>query len=207
MQAGDSSSSKPWDLDLNRPDPHFPALKVVIAYQDTQAGKRAIQVFAHISSDHHLHHSQTQFDVRPWRFDFLADPLFFQSALAEAVEADIIVIAASQSSALPPAVKDWVTACFRARLGRRGAIIPFLPVGEEKNQNLDSDADPADASALQFLRDEAAKSGLTFLEPSTELATKTTPTSSQSYLAATPWYHLSPRSNTVSFDRQWGINE
>lgn len=178
---------------LNRvePDGAIAALRVVIAYEDIEAGKRAMRIFDHLSQDHQ---NEIEFEPQPWKFDFLGDPDFFQTALLDGRKADIVVIAMTESENLPTVVREWVSACFRDRRRHGGAVIALF--------GLEGQQFEAEPSSLEFLRSEARKAGLTLLEPSRNTASPRP--RSKSDLRGT--WQTTPR-NTAPFGRHWGINE
>jgi len=92
----------------------FPFPKVVVVYDDVSAGQHAIRVLANVFPEPE---DRLQLLPRFWRFDFLEDTDWFALALADASDADIIVIATSSNHGpdhfsrrldkILPATKAW----------------------------------------------------------------------------------------------------
>ncbi len=131
----------------------FPGLNVVIVYDDVSAGQHAMHVLA--SQGHDLH----DIDVRPrlWRFDFLEDPEWFALALADAINADMVVISTSAPNGLNPVVRNWIKLCLARKRGSGSAIVAlFGPAG-----NLDELESPR----YQFVQNTAREAGLDVFAP------------------------------------------
>lgn len=74
------------------------ALRVVIAYNDVAAGKRAMRVLADLGKGLG---EDIEFQPLPWSFDLLADMDWREVAAHDAVKADILIIATSSTNPLP----------------------------------------------------------------------------------------------------------
>src|SRR5690348_17788474 len=83
----------------------FPSFEVLLAYQDFSSGIRAKEFFDRLVRDHGR---LFRFLCHLWKFDVLLAPELGDQAVAEAADADMIVIATHAQTELPPAVKDWV---------------------------------------------------------------------------------------------------
>ncbi|HTL72265.1 MAG TPA: hypothetical protein VL863_03090 [bacterium] len=79
--------------------------KVLMVYEDLRAGLRGIQsinlLHEQMPPSHHLSTSL-------WRCCLLNDPLFSEKAAVEACEADLIILAAHGSGALPAEFHEWI---------------------------------------------------------------------------------------------------
>ena len=132
----------------------FPFPKVVVVYDDVPAGQHAIRVLANVF---HKPEDRLQLLPRFWRFDFLEETDWFALALADASDADIIVIATSSNDGLTISVEDWITTCLPRKRGSSAAVVALL--GPEQ------DIDGQDSPRLQFLEGAARKAGLDFFAP------------------------------------------
>jgi hypothetical protein len=128
--------------------------KVVIVYDDVPAGQHALRVLAKMFPEPY---DRLQLVPRLWRFDFLVDADWFYSALAEAADADIIVIATSSTHGLNFEVEKWINTCLPRKRGSQAAVIALL--GPE------GDTDGQDSSRLRFLQNAVQKAGLDFFAP------------------------------------------
>lgn len=107
-----------------------PSFEVVLAYQDFSSGLWAKEFFNRLVRDHGR---LFRFLCHLWKFDFLLAPGLSDQAVAEATDADMIVIATHNQTELPPVVKDWVELWLR-RTRTPGALVALLdglqpPVG------------------------------------------------------------------------------
>jgi hypothetical protein len=133
-------------------DAAFP--KVVVVYDDVPAGNHAIRVLARM-----FHEPEDKVALRPrlWRFDFLEDTDWLSMALADAVNADIVVISASSPRGLEPSLANWIELCMARKEGSAAAIVVLFGSPE----SLDGPASPR----LQFVEKAARKAGLDFFAP------------------------------------------
>jgi hypothetical protein len=158
-------------------------ITVIIAYDDLNAGRRAGQLFSSVAR-HGIR--DVQFRLQPWRFDFLADPDWNQFAVAEARQADLLVLAMAHSCDLPAAVQHWLTKWFDAKRGDHAALVALV--------ESDNDAVEGKFSTLQFLRHAAEDAGLDFFTPY-QPQTNILP-----YVAPQAFSYRKPY-------RHWGLNE
>jgi hypothetical protein len=145
-----TDGSKP-DADLTDTEQ---ALRVVIAYNDLAAGKRAMRVMADIGKGLG---DEIEFQPLPWSFDLLADLDWRDVAAHEAVNADILIIATSSASPLPPAVGRWAEAVISGKRGTSAAVVALF--GPEENP------DEAGSSRLEAIQAAAQRAGLSFFAP------------------------------------------
>jgi hypothetical protein len=82
-----------------------PSFEVVLAYQDFNSGIRAKEFFDRLVREHG---KLFRFLCHLWKFDFLLAPGLTGQAVANAADADMIVIAANNQTELPLNVKDWI---------------------------------------------------------------------------------------------------
>ena len=81
------------------------ALQVVIAYNDLAAGKRAMHVLVGMGkglADH------IEFRPFPWSFELVTDADWRDVVASDAVKADILILATSDTNPLPAEVMRWV---------------------------------------------------------------------------------------------------
>jgi hypothetical protein len=99
-----------------------PPFEVVLTYQDFHCGLRAKEFFNRLVRDHG---SLFRFLCHLWRFDFLSAPELSGQAIAEAVNADMIVIAARAQAELPALAKAWIER-WRREPRTSGALVALL---------------------------------------------------------------------------------
>jgi hypothetical protein len=128
---------------------------VVIAYDEATAAERAMRLFTELS---HEFGSDLRFRAYLWRFDLLGNPACDQFTLADGIRAHLLIISTSSDSELPIGVQRWVSGCLAGRSDRVRAIIALF--GEQGHVERD------DSPRLAFLREDAHKCDLDFLEPS-----------------------------------------
>jgi hypothetical protein len=131
-----------------------PFPKVVIVYDDVPAGQNALRALAKMFPEPP---ERIQLVPRLWRFDYLEYDDWFYSALADAADADIIVIATSSTFGLNFEVEKWINTCLPRKRGSNAAIIALL--GPEGN------ADGQDSPRFRFLQNTVQKAGLDFFAP------------------------------------------
>ena len=132
----------------------FPFPKVVVVYDDVPAGQHAVRMLANVFREPE---DRLQLLPRFWRFDFLEDTGWFALALADATDADIIVIATSSNHGLNISVEDWIKSCLPRKRGSSAAVVALL--GPEQGM------DTQDSPRLLFLKGAARKAGLDFFAP------------------------------------------
>lgn len=130
------------------------AVRVVIAYHDLAAGKRAMRVLADVAKGLG---DDVEFQPVPWSFDVLADVDWRSVAANDAVQADILIIATSDASPLPSAVGRWADAAINRKHGTAAAVVALF--GSEENP------DGAGSSRLEAIQLAAQRAGLDFFAP------------------------------------------
>lgn len=131
-----------------------PPLRVVIAYDDLAAGKRAMRVMTDLGKNFG---EDIQFEAIPWRFDLLADVDWRAVAASDAVRADILTIATSDAQPLPPAIGRWAEDAIDHKRGTAAAVVALF--GPEGNP------DGADSARLAAIQTAAQRAGLDFFAP------------------------------------------
>ena len=130
------------------------ALRVVIAYNDVAAGKRAMRVLADLGKGLG---DDIEFQPLPWSFDLLADMDWREVAAHDACNADILIIATSSASPLPPAVGRWAEAAISQKHGTAAAVVALF--GSDENP------DGAGSCRLEAIQTAARPAGLDFFAP------------------------------------------
>lgn len=133
------------------------ALRVVIAYNDLAAGKRAMRVMASLGNGLG---DDIELEPLPWSFDLLEDVDWRGVATRDAVNADIVIVATSDTRPLPPAVKLWVEEIVGRKRGLDAAVVALFGPAEKP--------DEIDSSRLGFIQSAARRAGLDFFAPGSE---------------------------------------
>lgn len=131
-----------------------PFPKAVVVYDDVPAGQNALRVLAKMFPEPY---DRLQLVPRFWRFDFLEDADWFYSALADAADADIIVIATSSTWGLNGAVERWINIGLPRKRGSNAAVVALL--------GLEGNTDGQDSPRLRFLQNAVQRAGLVFFAP------------------------------------------
>lgn len=141
-------------LNTGAPDQN-PSLRVVIAYDDVAAGKRAMRVLTNIAASTD---APIEFEPMPWPFNLLEDVDWYRVAASDVVKADILIIASSAKvGPLPSAVGRWTEAAIRQKQGTSAAVVALF--GPENYP--DDETSPR----VDSLRSAAAEAGLAFFTP------------------------------------------
>ncbi len=133
-------------------------MRVVIAYDDLTAGKRAMQVLFDIAKSMG---DAIEFEPVPWSFELLSDVNWREVAASEAVKADILIIASSGARPVPSEVARWTEAAIQQKQGTAAAVVALF--GSEENP--DRDGSPR----LEFIQKAAREAGLDFFAPARRL--------------------------------------
>lgn len=100
-----------------------PVFQVVIVYEDFAAGGRANEtcgfLMAQLGNDFELRSSM-------WKFEILRNPKLAEIAAAEAVQANVIIVAAHGSLPLPSEVRNWIELWVPLRERHPAALIALL---------------------------------------------------------------------------------
>jgi hypothetical protein len=108
-----------------------PPFKIVVAYEDFDAGLRAKEMLERLSQQL-IPEFEVSRDV--WKFELLGHPQLRKQAAREASEADMILIAARAESELLPHVTSWIDEWASNRNGRVAALVALLDQ-EQENEN------------------------------------------------------------------------
>jgi hypothetical protein len=129
-------------------------LKVVIAYEDIPAGRRAMSMLDRMA--------QAPLELEElfpslWQFDLLEDPDWRELATKDALKAAMIIISASSASDLPTTVREWIKVSLDQKQGATTAVVALLgPTG-----HLDDPASPR----IQYLKETTDQAGQEFFAP------------------------------------------
>ena len=134
--------------DVNHP------LRVVIAYDEVTAGKRAMRVMSDLGRELG---EAVEFQPLPWSFDLLADTDWAEVAADDAINAHILIITTSSADPLPPAVGRWAEAAISRKQGTAAAVVALF--GPEERP------DGHGSSRLEAIRTAARQAGLDFFAP------------------------------------------
>jgi hypothetical protein len=128
---------------------------IVILHDDVAAGQRALGSLATLVTRFHPNTAK----LRPqlWRFDLLQDADWFALALADAVNADMLVFATSSASGLPEAVENWLKLCLARKRNTDAAVVALLPAP--------GNPDEPESRYLQFVQGATRDAGLDFIAP------------------------------------------
>ena len=126
----------------------------VIAYDDLPAARRGIRVIADMAC---RGADDTMWRPLPWRFDFLEHPVCRELALADAINADLILISTESRKELPPAVETWIKTSLERKRGNHAAVVALLGPSEH--------LDEPGSARLQLVRQAAQVAGLDFFAP------------------------------------------
>ncbi len=130
------------------------SLRVVIAYEDLAAGKRAMSLISQLGKDFG---DDIQFEPLPWSFALLADVDWRTVAACDAVRADILIIATSAVGPLPVAIGRWAEDAIGGKRGTSAAVVALFGPDEYP--------DGVGSSRLEAIRRMAEGAGLDFFAP------------------------------------------
>jgi hypothetical protein len=130
------------------------ALRVVIAYNDLPAARRAMRMLADL--DKGLG-DDIEFQPSPWPFELIMDPGWREAALSDAIAADILILTTNAPGPLPLAVERWVEFVTSQKRGTDAAVVALF--GSEEN--------PEEIGSLRLaaIRTVAERTGLDFFAP------------------------------------------
>ena len=128
------------------------AFTAVIVYEDFAAAHRAMDTCKHLMSQLE---GDVEFRTSMWKFDLLRNIKLSQIAASDAIEADVIIIAASQNSDLTNEVKAWMESWIPAKRGQSAALVALLDFTNEDMRN--------SCLAHSFLKNAAATAGMDFI--------------------------------------------
>ena len=132
-----------------------PAFNVAILYDDTPAGHRAMRMVAALNAK--LSDAQLPLKPQLWRFDLLQDSEWFALALADAINADMLILSTSNAHGLPTKVESWLKLCIARKRGTNAAIVALLG----PDPHLDEQASPR----FRVVQGMARNANLDFFAP------------------------------------------
>jgi hypothetical protein len=97
-------------------------VRILIAYEDFETGKRAQQVCREITE---AARSDAAIIPDAWKFDLLKLPPMRKMAVQEAAKADLLVLAPQDGEALPSFVLNWIRQSFQ-HVPRRPKLLLVL---------------------------------------------------------------------------------
>ena len=136
------------------PDGTKSALRVVIAYGDLPAGKRTMRLLGTLSQGMA---GDLEFQPLPWSFEMLAESEWRDLATRDVVNADMLILATSDTRPIPSSVVHWVDTVIRRKQGSSAAVVALL--GQEE------DSDAATSTQLEAIQAAARQAGLAFFAP------------------------------------------
>src|SRR5262245_17652342 len=119
------------NLNLNRCEPARASahhtLKALLAYEDITVALQGQEVLRCLATE-----LKPAFELRSglWKFELLQDPELTEIATAEALEADMIIVATRGDTELPAPVASWIEGWVAEKRGDFGALIAVLGRGD-----------------------------------------------------------------------------
>jgi hypothetical protein len=128
--------------------------KIMVVYEDVPAGQNAVRLLAGMFQE-----PAEKLELRPqlWQFALLEDSGWFGKALADAINADVVVITTSAEHGMNKWVESWVRSCLQEKRGTTAAVVALLGPAES--------LDGPDSPRYQSLQDAVRKVGLEFFAP------------------------------------------
>lgn len=164
-------------------------------YEDFAAGRRANETCSFLLSQ-----LGDEFELRcgMWKFEILRNAKLAEMAAAEALEADVIIVAAHESSLLPIELTSWIDHWLPLRHERTTALIALI----------DGNLNPMRVTppAYSYLEEVAAKAKMDFLPQVIASSGVSVPSQSTGLppeARSAGLEELMPRTP----ERHWGINE
>lgn len=130
------------------------ACEVVVLYEDELSRDRARGVCERLARSFW---EQVEFEIGWWRFRYLADPDIGQADARAAAEADIVIVAAQASHALPAPVRNWLEKWVSHRAAHESVLVALI--GTEGGWAADQ------LPVCAYLRTVAQRAGMDFLAP------------------------------------------
>ena len=125
--------------------------RVLIAYADFALGEQAGSVGEFLRRQLE---DRCGFEVRFLKFKLLRNPKLNSSAVADAVGAEVIIIAVRQNEELPREVRDWIDAWIPQKCGQAATLVALLEVAGNPGSF---------SAALVQLQRAASRAGLGFV--------------------------------------------
>jgi len=145
--------SRNGSFDKHNTDTNY-ALNVLIVYDNLAAGQRGMRMCCDLACQQD---GDLEFRPRLWRLDLVSDPVCGGFAIADAVNADLLIISTSGQSGLSQAAQRWLRFCLARKRGTGAVIVALL--GTDENVH------GADFLNIQFLQSAVKEAGLDFFAP------------------------------------------
>jgi hypothetical protein len=133
-----------------------------------------------------------------WKFEMLRNPELAEAAAAEALGANVVIVAAHESSPLPVEFTRWIDSWLPLRGKETAALIALIDGSVRPTASL--------PSVYGYLQEVAGAAGMDFLPNVTTLAEERL---SSSYILQSEINNaqLDELTNGPAPERHWGINE
>lgn len=102
-------------------------LKIVVAYDGALASKRANRVLANL---HRTLGPDVRLQPSPWKFDQLVSIGGRCRAIADATEADIIILSICRLTSVPESVNRWFETCLARKRGQAATVLALFDSDE-----------------------------------------------------------------------------
>jgi hypothetical protein len=131
---------------------HKGVFRVVMAYDDFTSGKRAMDACHFLGFQLG---GGVELRSSMWKFDILRNARLNEIAVADAIEADVIIVANAPDAGLPEEVARWVEAWVPRKRGQTAALVALLDfTGKDPRES---------AQAYALLKGAAASASIDFL--------------------------------------------
>ncbi|HTB86179.1 MAG TPA: hypothetical protein VK742_21205 [Candidatus Sulfotelmatobacter sp.] len=101
-------------------------IKVVIVHESTTAGLQAANVLQNLATQLE---GKLGIDINPWeicshvwRFEWLQNPQLNEQAVAESIDADMIIISTENCTELPASVRSWIESVLPRKKGATALV-------------------------------------------------------------------------------------
>ena len=169
--------------------------RVVIAYDDFAAGKRAMDTCNFLASQFA---GEIELRSSMWKFDVLRSTKLSQIAVDDAIDADVIIVANRRDSGLPDEVKSWVNSWVPRKRDPAAALVALLDfTGTDTRESV---------LAQAFLEGAAATAKIDFLVQEIRTAGTGLPHLTGTSFREWPPAPIDPDANRPS-PEAWGIND
>jgi len=169
------------------------AFHVLMVYEDLAAGKRAMDTCKFLMAQVE---EEIKFRTSMWKFGILQNPKLGELAVGDALEADVIIVAARGQQELPPQVKAWMETWVPQKRGQAVALIAILARPAETEG-------PSPVQA--YLKQVAAGAQIDFLLQ--EIQTTEGQESSQGFSPGAKTWPLRSVAADYPASENWGLNE
>ncbi len=129
-------------------------LIVAILYEGVPAGQHAIQLVCHLCYSRGV---KFEFPLKTWSFELLCDPEWREVAAADAVQAQLLVVASHNPNPLPRFFQNWLKACLKRKRGTAAGMMALI----SSSRGMDKAGSPR----LQWLQTAARQASMDFFAP------------------------------------------